>query len=79
MLFGLTGTPSCFNEVTAQALHGLLGTMIQLFVDDGAMAGDIVADKLVNLQTFFLFFWEKSLYLSPQKTELFMTEFVFVS
>jgi hypothetical protein len=30
MPFGLTGAPSCFNEVTAQALHGLVGTIMQL-------------------------------------------------
>jgi hypothetical protein len=53
MLFGLTGAPSCFNEVTAQVLHGLVGTMIQLFMDDGTMAGDIFADKLANLQACF--------------------------
>ena len=49
MPFGLTGVPSCFNEVTGQALHGLVDTMIQLFVDDGAMAGDIFEDKFANL------------------------------
>jgi hypothetical protein len=54
MPFGLTGTPNCFNEVTAQALHGLVGTMIQLFVDDSAMAGDIFTDKLANLVPFSL-------------------------
>ena len=41
MPFGLTGAPSCFNEVTGRALHGLVDTMIQLFVDDRAMAGDV--------------------------------------
>ena len=48
MPFGLTGAPSCFNEVTAKALHGLVGTVLQLFVDDGAMAGNVLADKLEN-------------------------------
>jgi hypothetical protein len=77
MPFGLTGAPSCFNEVTAKALHGLVGTMIQLFVDDGAMAGDIFGDKLANLRTFFTRCREESLSLSPQKTKLFMSEVVF--
>ena len=49
MPFGLTGAPSCFNEVTGQVLHGLVDTMIQLFVDNGAMAGDVFADKFANL------------------------------
>jgi hypothetical protein len=73
MPFGLTGAPSCFNEVTAQALHGLVGTMMQLFVDDGAMAGNIFADKLTNLQTFFTHWQEQSLSISPQNTKLFMS------
>lgn len=77
MPFGLTGAPSCFNEVTAKALHGLVGTIMQLFVDDGAMAGDVFDEKLVNLRTFFTRCREESLSLSPQKTKLFMTEVVF--
>ena len=77
MLFGLTGAPSCFNEVTGRALHGLVDTMIQLFVDNGAMAGDVFIDKLANLRTFFLRCCEESLSLSPQKTQLFMSEVVF--
>ena len=51
--------------------------MIQLFVDDGAMAGDVFADKFANLQTFFSRCHEESLSLSPQKTQLFMSEVVF--
>ena len=79
MPFGLTGAPSCFNEVTGRALHGLVDTMIQLFVDDGAMAGDVFIDKLANLRTFFLRCCEESLLLLPQKTQLFMSEVVFAS
>ena len=77
MPFGLTGAPSYFNEVTAKALHGLVGTMLQLFVDDGAMAGDIFADKLADLRTFFTRCREEHLSLSPQKSKLFMSEVVF--
>jgi hypothetical protein len=77
MPFGLTGAPSCFNEVTAWALHGMVGTILQLFVDDGAMAGDIFADKLTNLRTFLTRCREESLSISPQKTKLFMSEVVF--
>ena len=77
MLFGLTGAPSCFNEVTGRALHGLVDTMIQLFVDNGAMAGDVFIDKLANLRTFFLRCCKESLSPSPQKTQLFMSEVVF--
>ena len=77
MPFGLTGAPSCFNEVTAKALQGLVGTMIQLFVDDGAMACNTFADKLANLCIFFTHCREQHLSLSPQKTKLFMTKVVF--
>ena len=77
MPFGLTGAPSCFNEVTAKALHGLVGTTLQLFVDDSAMAGDIFADKLKNIRDFFTRCREQHLSLSPQKTKLFMSEVVF--
>ena len=77
MPFGLTGAPSCFNKVTGQALHGLVDTMIQLFMDDGAMAGDVFEDKFANLQTFFMRCHEMSLSLSLQKTQLFMSEVIF--
>ena len=77
MPFSLTGAPSCFNEATGKALYGLVGTIMQLFIDDGAMAGDVFEDKLANLRTFFVCCQEESLSLSPQKTKLFMTEVVF--
>ena len=51
--------------------------MIQLFVDDGTMASDVFADKLMNLHTFFIRCCKESLSLSPQKTQLFMTEVTF--
>lgn len=54
MPFGLTGAPSCFNKVTGNALHGLVGTIMQLFIDDGAMAGDIFEEKLADLGIFFV-------------------------
>lgn len=50
---------------------------MQLFVDDGTMAGDVFKDKLVNLCTFFVHCREESLSLLPQMTKLFMTEVVF--
>ena len=46
-------------------------------MDDGAMAGDVFTDKFANLQTFFSRCHEESLSLSPQKTQLFMSEVVF--
>jgi hypothetical protein len=41
MPFGLTGAPSTFAHVTAEKLGNLLPTLaLELFVDDGGMAGD---------------------------------------
>ena len=77
MPFGLTGAPSCFNEVIRKALNGLVGTMLQLFVDDSAVAGNVFADKLANLRTFFTCCHEEHLSLSPQKSKLFMSEAIF--
>ena len=51
--------------------------MLQLFVDDGAMVGDVFADKLANLHTFFTRCREEHLSLSPQKTKLFMSKVIF--
>ena len=77
MPFGLTGAPSCFNEVTTRTLGGLVRTILQLFVDDGAMASDVFADKLANLRTFLTCCCEQHLSLSPQKTKLFMSKVLF--
>jgi hypothetical protein len=53
MPFGLTGAPSTFAQMTADTLGDLVGTLFELFVDDGGMAGDVFETKLANLRTFF--------------------------
>ena len=53
--------------------------MLQLFVDDGAMAGDVFEDKLANLCTFFTHRHEEHLSMSLQKSKLFMSEVIFAS
>jgi hypothetical protein len=60
-------------------LHRLVGTTVQSFVDDGAMAGDVFVDKFANLHSFFTHCCEEHLPLSPQKSKLFMSEVVFAS
>ncbi|CAA7271056.1 unnamed protein product [Cyclocybe aegerita] len=51
MPFGLTGAPSTFADMTAKALGNLVGSMIELFVDDGGMAGYAgIAQPLTDLQ-----------------------------
>jgi hypothetical protein len=51
---GLTGAPSTFGKTTGGALGDLVGTKIQLFVDDGGMAGDNFEQKMDDLRTVFL-------------------------
>ena len=47
--------PSCFNEVTGCALHGLVNTMIQLFVDDSTMAVMSMALPYAHMPPIFAF------------------------
>jgi hypothetical protein len=49
MPFELTGAPSTFAEMTAQALGDLVGILFELFVDDGRMAGDNATETLGNI------------------------------
>jgi hypothetical protein len=42
MPMGVQGAPSCFNDLTAQALHDImLKLLLELYADDGSMAGDV--------------------------------------
>lgn len=78
MPFGLTGAPSTFAKLTADHLHDLLsdGTM-ELFVDDGATAGDDFDALLARLRWIFVRVRERGLSLSAAKSEFFVTETVF--
>lgn len=77
MPFGLTGTPSMFGEMTAKTLGNLVGTLFELFVDDGAMAGDNFDVLLGDLRVLLMRVWEKGLSLSASKSCFFITEAVF--
>ena len=48
MPFGLTGALSMFAGMTARALGDLTGILIELFIDDGGMAGDNFEIMLSN-------------------------------
>jgi hypothetical protein len=74
---GLTGAPSTFGKTMGGALGDLVGTKIQLFVDDGGMAGDDFEQKMADLRTVFLRIREHKLSLSAQKMKFFMTEATF--
>jgi len=77
MPFGLTGAPSTFAQMTAKALGDLTGTLIELFVDDGGMAGDEFNTVMDNLRILFLRVREKGLSLSAVKSQFFMSEATF--
>ena len=77
MPFGFTGAPTTFHGVTARALGDLVGTLVELFTDDGGIAGDDFTEKMSTLRTVFERIRREDLSLSPQKTSLFMAEVVF--
>ena len=77
MPFGLTGAPTSFGEMTANALGDLVGRILELLADDFGTAGDNSKQKLDNLCMILQHVCKCQLSLSPQKTELFMTEILF--
>ena len=77
MPFGLTGAPSTFGGMTADALGDLIGILIELFVDDGGLAGDNFETMLANTRTLLQRVSEKGLSLSAAKCKFFMTEATF--
>ena len=77
MPFGLMGAPSTFAEMTVNTLGDLVGTLFELFVDDGSMARDIFETALMNIWTLFVCIQEKNLSLSAAKSSFFMTESTF--
>ena len=74
MPFGLTGGPSTFGGMTADALGDLIGILIELFVDDGGMAGDDFKIMLANTIRLLLRIRETGLSLSASKSKFFVTE-----
>ena len=77
MPFGLTGAPSTFAEMTATALGDLTGTLIELFVDDGGLAGDEFETMLGNTKRLLQRISKKGLSLSATKSKFFVTEATF--
>lgn len=78
MPFGLTGAPTNFGDMAAIALKDLIGLPFELYVDDTGMAGDVFEEKLSRLRKFFEHVHSMCLSLSPAKTQLFMSEIVFM-
>jgi len=77
MPFGLTGAPSTFAGMTANALGDLVGTLFELFVDDGGMAGDIFEESIANIRILLTRIRETGLSLSAAKSGFFQTEATF--
>ncbi|OJT13168.1 Retrovirus-related Pol polyprotein from transposon 297 [Trametes pubescens] len=78
MPFGLTGAPATFAHMTALHLHDLLGDgTMELFVDDGAAAGDNFSELMGKLRRILSRIRTSGLSLSPSKCKWFMTETVF--
>lgn len=77
MPFGLTGAPSTFAGMTANALGDLVGTLFELFVDDGGMAGDIFEVLIADIRTLLIRIRETGLSLSAAKSSFFETEATF--
>ena len=69
MPFGLTGSPTLFGEMTANALGDLVGNIIELLADDFGTAEDDFEQKMNNLHTILQHVCECQLSLSPQKTK----------
>jgi hypothetical protein len=78
MPMGVQGAPSRFGDLTAQALSDILiKLLMELYVDDGAMAGNEFGELLDCLHIFFTRCREQNLSISPTKTQLFMENVVF--
>jgi hypothetical protein len=77
MPFGLTGAPSTFANMTADALGDLVGILFELFVDDGGMAGDDFETMLTDTVTLLTRVREKNLSLSASKSGFFLSDAVF--
>ena len=77
MPFGLTGAPSAFGEMTAASLGDMIGTLLELFVDDGGLAGDVFEVMLANTRKLLQRISNTGLSLSASKSKFFMTEATF--
>ena len=51
MPFGFTGAPTTFHGVTSRALGDMVGTLLELFTDDGGISGDDFTEKMTTLRT----------------------------
>jgi hypothetical protein len=77
MPFGLTGAPSMFGNMTATKLGNLVGSLFELFVNDGGMGADNFDHLLADLRVLFTQCRECKLTLSGANLQFFVTEATF--
>jgi hypothetical protein len=77
MPFGVTGAPTAFGCMAAEALDGLVGHIMELFVDNGGAANDDFDCLLGKMQTIFERACKRKLLLSPQKSAFFVSQMTF--
>jgi hypothetical protein len=78
MPFGLTSAPSTFAHITADKLGDVLATLaLELFMDDGGMAGDNFNEMLGQTHRFFERVRATGLSLSAKKSEFFRSSMIF--
>ena len=77
MPFRLTGAPTTFGELMAREMGDLVGSLFQLFVNDGGMAADNFEQHIADMRTLFNRVQERKLSLSMAKSLFFMTEVTF--
>ncbi|KAG8724335.1 hypothetical protein FRC09_020068 [Ceratobasidium sp. 395] len=74
MPFGLTGAPSSWCEMLADALNDLLGDGMEIWMDDVGMGFNDAETGLARTRRLFVRRRERGLSLAPAKTFLFMSE-----
>ncbi|QRW11108.1 Retrovirus-related Pol polyprotein from transposon opus [Ceratobasidium sp. AG-Ba] len=77
MPFGLTGAPTVFCEMVAEAFHDLLGKILEVWMDDMATASDDFESGMGSLRSIFERCRTHKISLSAAKTVLFMSEATF--
>ena len=78
MPFGLTRAPMTFGELMAREMGDLVGSLCQLFINNGGMAADDFEQHIADMCNLFNRVRERKLLLSSAKSSFFMTEATFM-
>ncbi|KAG8723899.1 hypothetical protein FRC09_001302 [Ceratobasidium sp. 395] len=74
MPFGLTGAPTSFCEMLADAIHDLLGDGTEVWMDDVGMGFNLFSTGMDRTRRLLLRCRERGLSLAPAKANFFMSE-----